>query len=84
MPLQPATLVDPVCARQTFNPPADNVTLDTPTSPPKNHAVSTPKDDPFSAPKNHAVSTPNGIHWSHFTASLFLEHWIRVLNSLRD
>ncbi|CAL8234977.1 unnamed protein product [Boreogadus saida] len=31
MPLQPATLVDPVCARQTFNPPADNVTLDTPT-----------------------------------------------------
>ncbi|CAL8258507.1 unnamed protein product [Arctogadus glacialis] len=32
MPLQPATPADPVRAQQTFNPPADSVTLDTPTS----------------------------------------------------
>ncbi|CAL8237531.1 unnamed protein product [Arctogadus glacialis] len=32
MPLQPATPADSVRAQQTFNPPADSVTLDTPTS----------------------------------------------------
>ncbi|CAL8319538.1 unnamed protein product [Arctogadus glacialis] len=31
MPLQPATPADSVRAQQTFNPPADSVTLDTPT-----------------------------------------------------
>ncbi|CAL8386197.1 unnamed protein product [Boreogadus saida] len=35
-------------------------------------------------PRNSFSTERDGIHWSHFTASLFLEHWIRVLNSLRD